>query len=162
MIAHYQPRVLMPIDDGDNKNVLPRVEASGRWTNLPICQPPELPQDDKDQDKNQKIVAFQEANVKERGTTKPHLLSACVWASASFKTRGKGQGKDPILDTGTRLREWIEPHLMVGFDHIYVFDNSGAQTNATSLKLDSRPVSQIADQSYRMAQYHLQQQHPSS
>lgn len=127
-----------------NKNVLPRVEASGRWTNLPICQTPELPQDDKDQDVNKKIVAFQEANEKERGTKKQHLLSACVWASASFKTRGKG--KDPILDTGTRLREWIEFHLMVGFDHIYVFDNSGAQTNATSLKpiLDQYPKSQIS------------------
>ena len=127
-------------------SVLPRVEASGRWTNLPICQPPALPQDDKDQ----KIVSIpKEKDETDRGSTtttktKPHLLSACVWASASFKTRGKG--KNPILDTGARMREWIEFHLMVGFDHIYVFDNSGAHTNQTSLKpiLDQYPKSQVS------------------
>ena len=128
-----------------NRNVLPRVEASGRWANLPICQPPRLPtDDDSNHDTIQKAVAFDGESEQDRGTKKPHLLSACVWASASFKTRGGT--KAPVLDTGSRLIEWIEFHLMVGFDHIYVFDNSGAQTNQTSLKhiLDLYPKSKIS------------------
>jgi hypothetical protein len=35
--------------------------------------------------------------------------------------------------TKIRLIEWIEFHSLVGFDHIYVYDNSGAQTNETNL-----------------------------
>jgi len=108
------------------RHVLPRVEASGRWINLPICHPPKL------------LVNHESSNVgaviskEEKGKSiKPHLLSACLWASASFKTRGKH--RDPVLDTAQRLVEWIEFHLLVGFDHIYVYDNSGAHTNATSL-----------------------------
>jgi hypothetical protein len=67
-------------------------------------------------------------------TTKPYLLAACLWASASFRTRGKDNAKISIDDTKERLREWIEFHLLVGFDHIYVYDNSGAFGNATNLK----------------------------
>lgn len=39
-----------------------------------------------------------------------------------------------VSDTSTRLIEWIEFHLLVGFDHIYVYDNSGAHTDETSLE----------------------------
>lgn len=122
------------------KHVLPRVEASGRWSNLPVCQPPQLPPP--------RTTANQDNGdgpppVDSSVTSKPHLLSACLWASASFRTRGK---KDkPIRDTATRLIEWIEFHLMVGFDHIYVYDNSGAHSNTTSLKpaLDLFPPSRV-------------------
>jgi hypothetical protein len=31
------------------------------------------------------------------------------------------------------LLEWIEFHLLVGFDHIYVYDNSGAHSDETDL-----------------------------
>jgi hypothetical protein len=124
-----------------DKNVLPRVEASGRWTNLPICQVPSLAQDDNSQ---MLSLVSKTSNEKSRKVSKPHLLSACVWTSASFKTRGKG--KTPILDTASRLKEWIEFHLMVGFDHIYIFDNSAAHTNFISLKpiLDEFPKSQVS------------------
>ena len=133
-----------PFTRWGTRNVLPCVEASGRWANLPICQPPQLPKNDENHDATKEIVAFDAEDEKDRGTTKPHLLSACVWASASFKTRGSA--KSPIVDTGARLIEWIEFHLMVGFDHIYVFDNSGAHTNQTSLKhiLDQYPTSKIS------------------
>jgi hypothetical protein len=63
---------------------------------------------------------------------KPNFLTACLWASVEFKTRGKKTGASS--DTTQRLLEWIEFHLMVGFDHIYVYDNSGAHTNETSLE----------------------------
>jgi hypothetical protein len=87
-----------------DKNVLPRVEASGRWVNLPICHPPKLVVDET----SKKVVIEEEKGA----TKKPHLLSACLWASASFKTRGEN---DPVLDTAERLIEWIEFHLLGKF-----------------------------------------------
>ena len=41
--------------------------------------------------------------------------------------------------------EWIEFHLMVGFDHIYVYDNSGAYGNTSSLEdvAKTYPSSQV-------------------
>ena len=39
-----------------------------------------------------------------------------------------------MSDTTARLVEWIEFHLLVGFDHIYVYDNTGAHTDKTSLE----------------------------
>jgi hypothetical protein len=87
-----------------DQNVLPRVEASGRWVNLPICHPPKLIVDET----SKKAIIEEEKGV----TKKPHLLSACLWASASFKTRGEN---DPVLDTAERLIEWIEFHLLGKF-----------------------------------------------
>ena len=39
-----------------------------------------------------------------------------------------------MSDTTRRLIEWIEFHLLVGFDHIYVYDNTGAHTDKTTLE----------------------------
>jgi hypothetical protein len=97
-----------------SSHVVPRVEASGRWTNLPICKPPSAP------------------TPKETTTEKPHYLSACLWASAEFKTRGLKKGG--TTDTADRLKEWLTFHLLVGFDHVYVYDNSGAHRNDTNLE----------------------------
>ena len=115
-----------------DRNVMPRIEASGRWENIPICFPPSIGSDMK--------VAKAQLTLRNR---KPHTLSACLWASASYRTRGAGQA--PTTDTIRRLEEWIEFHLMVGFDHIYVYDNSGAQTNETSFEplLKTYPSSKV-------------------
>eukprot|EP00548_Thalassiothrix_antarctica_P011362 CAMPEP_0194155296 /NCGR_PEP_ID=MMETSP0152-20130528/63899_1 /TAXON_ID=1049557 /ORGANISM="Thalassiothrix antarctica, Strain L6-D1" /LENGTH=779 /DNA_ID=CAMNT_0038862019 /DNA_START=212 /DNA_END=2551 /DNA_ORIENTATION=+ len=132
------------------KNVLPRVEASGRWTNLPICQPSVLFEDEDHDDNagsNSDIVKADKSILLKKMTEKPHLLSACLWASTTFRVRGgKSDGRKAVTDTGSRLREWIEFHLMVGFDHIYVFDNSGAHTNETSLApiINDYPKSKIS------------------
>lgn len=118
--------------------VLPRVEASGRWANIPICLPPALVNEEiiktvTDVDTFEKIEVSRKLvpNIAEL-TQKPHFLSACLWASTEFKTRGLRKGGS--TDTLDRLQEWIEFHLMVGFDHIYVYDNSGAHTNETTLE----------------------------
>ena len=115
-----------PVLNWGDRNVLPAVEASGRWSNLPICKPPPEPITDP--------VLQQEPQPDKTITKKKHLLSACLWASASFHTRGKNTRGTPISDTSRRLREWIEFHLMVGFDHIYIYDNSAAHSNTTSLE----------------------------
>lgn len=98
---------------GEN-HILPSVTASGRWANIPVCNPPTQLSDTKPQKKK-------------------HYLSACLWASAEYKTRGKTRGTDNDSETAARIAEWIEFHLLAGFDHFYVYDNSGAHTNTTNL-----------------------------
>jgi len=93
-------------------HVLPRVEASGRWENIPVCEPPRVA-----------------ASIKEKGPDqKPFTLIACAWTSATYETRG---GARSVNDASERIKEWIEFHLLVGFDHLFIFDNTGAHTNQT-------------------------------
>lgn len=140
--AHFPEGMIQPDEEitfnakerwGDH-NVMPRVEASGRWQNIPICFAPSI---------ESRVKATDTQVTVSVPKQKPHVLSACLWASASFRTRGAGQS--PTTDTLRRLEEWIEFHLMVGFDHIYVYDNSGAHTNETSLAslLDTYPSSKV-------------------
>jgi hypothetical protein len=114
-----------PILFWGRKHVIPRIEASGRWENLPVCKHPSVGYST---DSSSTVRSVQ---VNEVENKKQHKLIACLWASASFTTRGNAQA---VSDTSKRLMEWIEFHLLVGFDHIYVYDNSGANTNETSLE----------------------------
>ena len=128
------------------RHVLPRVEASGRWTNLPICPPlrPSGAVEDNPTPRQRQpdlpttittTASGKKTKVKNSETTdmtKQHVISICLWASASFRTRGVKKG--PTKDTLARLQEWMEFHFLVGVDHIYVYDNSGAHTNETSLE----------------------------
>ena len=63
--------------------------------------------------------------------SKTHKLTACLWAAATFTTRGNAEA---VTNTQARIIEWIEFHLMVGFDHIYVYDNTGAHTDEVDLE----------------------------
>lgn len=114
-----------PVAHWGSRNVLPRIEASGRWANIPICLPAKPPVE------NDSPNSFPVENEKTK-PTKPQFLAACLWTSTEFKTRGVGD--EPIRDTMGRMEEWIEFHLMVGIDHVYLYDNSGAHTNETSLE----------------------------
>ena len=58
-------------------------------------------------------------------------LIACTWTSSSFETRG---GKTKVSDGDQRLLQWLEFNKLVGVDHVYVYDNSGAFSETTSLK----------------------------
>mmetsp|Transcript_7245 Transcript_7245/g.10376 ORF Transcript_7245/g.10376 Transcript_7245/m.10376 type:complete len:967 (+) Transcript_7245:49-2949(+) len=124
------------------KNVLPMVEASGRWSNLPICQIPSPPNilsnhgsnDISTQQINRHDVISTKNTVTTQSTNKrekPYQLTACLWASASFKERGNAGKVDNTIE---RLKEWVEFHLLVGFEHIFVYDNTGAHTTKTSLE----------------------------
>ena len=116
-----------PIQSWGPRHVLPVIEASGRWENLPVC--PLL----KDEAERETVADAKDARgsgAKEK-RKKKHLLSACTWASASFRT--PTANKPMVSDTKSRLKEWIDFHLLVGFDHIYVYDNSAANTNETDL-----------------------------
>ena len=107
------------------RHVLPRIEASGRYENLPICRHPGIgyssPHDEPPK----------EQLVTEKEVPKKHKLIACLWAAATFTTRGNAES---VTNTLSRIIEWIEFHLMVGFDHIYVYDNTGAHTDEVDLE----------------------------
>ena len=122
-----------------NKHVLPRVEASGRWENIPVCIPPPPPPLHKSTDDVTKDNGSLNNSAVALPTKKPHTLSACLWASATFHTRGNDR---LVTDTVDRLTEWLEYHLLVGFDHFYIFDNTGAHTNSTNL---SEALSRFSD-----------------
>jgi len=136
-----------PKTEWGDHNVIPAVEASGRWTNIPICTPPKLRTQ---QDPNgsfapnltssaSKSLASLNLPYHIKAATKikkPHFLSACLWASVEFKTRGVDR---TTSDTLERLVEWLEFHFLVGFDHVYVYDNTGAHTNRASLKPTLQP-----------------------
>ena len=103
-------------------HILPRVEASGRWTNFPVCRPPIM-------EANSDTKPDKGKEGKE-GKDKDYLIG-CTWASAAYTTRG-----DDNLDTSTseRMLEWLTFNFEVaGFDHIYIFDNTAAYTDTTSL-----------------------------
>ena len=66
---------------------------------------------------------------------KPYQFVACTWTSASYTRRGDAIR---ISDSAARLTEWILFHLMVGVQHIYVYDNTdpssaSSQSNHTEL-----------------------------
>lgn len=110
-------------------HILPRVEDSGRWENLPVCNKPQV----KEVDSNA-IVDTTTTTTKK----KPHRLVACTWTSAIHQRRGNERR---ISDGKARLREWIAFNLQVGFDHIYIFDNTGANATVFRLKNEVDPDS---------------------
>lgn len=117
----YCPQVESSFDPekewGDN-HVLPLVEESGRWSNIPVCLPPG-PSAEKPTNNN--------------GSFKKHFLVGCVWASAAFSTRGDTSS----IDTSVSLRmlEWLVYHLYVAkLDHVYIYDNSEAHSRNLTLK----------------------------
>jgi len=116
------------------QHVLPRVEASGRWANIPVCQ--SYKPNEGDVVPKPIISAVnadsqsEDSDGKLKIKDKPYTLTACAWASSSFQTRG---GDRNIDDTKQRMREWIEFHLMVGFDHIYIYDNTHANAKNEDL-----------------------------
>ena len=128
------------IEWGGKGGILPLVDASGRYTNIPVCRPPIVDVESAsgdDQEQSSVVKAQKNKRMRQHpeqgGESKSprHYLIGCLWASASFTTRGNG-----VADTSTsdRLLEWLAYHLYVAkFDHIYVYDNTGAFTNWTSL-----------------------------
>lgn len=89
-----------------NHSFLPKMTEMGRITNLPVC-----PTHDDGNAQEQK-----------KKTTKRHKLVGCVWVAASYARRG-GRGAS-VLDTPQRMKEWLTFHRLVGYSHIYVYDNT--------------------------------------
>ena len=108
------------------QHYLPALADSGRWANIPICAPPQ---------------------------PKQHNLVACTWTAKTYTRRGDVV---QLGDTEARLREWIAFHKMVGFDHLYVYDNSSPQQpkdNSTVTTEEDAPLKAITDE-FDFVDYH--------
>ena len=116
---------------------LPMIDESGRWENIPICMPSLMTYGivPKHTDVHSLTIPENESDkkyVKSTGELPPkiHKVIACTWASSTFRTRSN---RAQVDDGNRRLQEWLEFNLLSGFDHIYVYDNSGAFTSEDSL-----------------------------
>lgn len=103
-------------------HVLPEAASSGRWENLPICTLKKP---------HSKAAISDGGYTNPTPAKKPYRLVACTWTSAQHQRRGNERR---ISDGKSRLREWIAFNLQVGFDHVYVFDNTGANSTIFRLK----------------------------
>ncbi|CAJ1956461.1 unnamed protein product [Cylindrotheca closterium] len=110
---------------GDN-HILPELQDSGRWANIPICKPSLMEYEPQG---HEQLEAPKYRG--EDGTPKNHHLVSCLWASAGYTTRGH---RFAINDGQRRLLEWITFNKMLGWDHFYIYDNTAAFTNETSLQ----------------------------
>eukprot|EP00978_Attheya_sp_CCMP212_P018138 scaffold49254_cov52-Attheya_sp.AAC.6 len=136
-----------PLEQYGPHHILPRIEDSGRWENIPICQTTRVayantgafPKEDNTNNNNNNAAVITENHKDEILPVdivpkKKHRLAACFWASATYKTRGDRATFDEGL---RRMREWLEFAFLTGFDHVYIYDNSGAfdtSPDAVSLK----------------------------
>ena len=118
---------------GDN-HLLPKIEDSGRWENIPICKPSLMTYPDQgpiDQNDKVAIETLDTTVAIESQKDMKKKLIACAWTSSSFQTRG---GKTTVSDGDQRLLQWLEFQEMVGVDHVYIYDNTGAFSDTNSLK----------------------------
>ena len=60
-----------------------------------------------------------------------HHLVSCLWASTGYTTRGN---RFAINDGQRRLLEWLTFNKLLGFEHFYIYDNSGAFDSGTTLQ----------------------------
>lgn len=116
-----------PVAEWGRHHVLPMVEQSGRWANIPIgCRAPSART-------GSTPLAKQAEDSEDLRRTPENYLVGCLWASASFATRGPNSKLDD--STSQRLLEWLAYHLYIAkLDHIYVYDNSEANANMTTLQ----------------------------
>lgn len=145
---HYSDRLPQKLEDrfdpkkewGSN-HVIPHIEDSGRWENIPVCKPSQKVYHNKESPRAAAApkvgdLADRPLSLGDsfRSTTAPqkrHRLVACIWASAGYTTRGN---RFAINDGQRRLLEWIHFNKLVGFDHFYLYDNSCAFSNTTTLE----------------------------
>ena len=68
-----------------------------------------------------------------------HTVVGCIWTSDTYSTR-----KNYTLGNGRRrLKEWLTFYLLSGYDHIYVYDNSGAFNASLALVKDLFPADKV-------------------
>jgi hypothetical protein len=104
-------------------HVLPRIEDSGRWENIPICLPSLM------QYEQQQLSSLPVSIT--APIPKIHRLVSCLWVSAGYTTRGE---RFAVNDGQRRLLEWMTYNQQIGFDHFYIYDNSGAFSNETTVQ----------------------------
>ena len=135
------------IEWGTN-HVLPKIADSGRWENIPICKPslmtygpPGKPLPDNADGLNSNNdphgIMSDHSHVPAQ-----HKLVSCLWSSTGYTTRGN---RFAVNDGQRRLLEWITYNKQIGFDHFYLYDNSGSFVNDPSNMDDRNSLKAIAN-----------------
>jgi hypothetical protein len=125
-----------------NDHVLPAIEDSGRWENVPICLPSlmayegqkaaDLPPPPPNSPYDTVRDSTAMASVPLQSQVQKHRLVSCIWASSGYATRGE---RFSINDGQRRLMEWLHHNINIGFDHFYLYDNSDAFDGNTNNNL---------------------------
>ena len=102
-------------------HVLPSIAESGRWANLPVCPQESIAP--------AQIHNPEESSAVATSIKKPYRMVLCTWTSASYHRRGEDDDQEPLNDNSLRLREWLIFHKLVGFDHVYIYDNTPMMDN---------------------------------
>jgi len=110
-------------------HVLPKIEDSGRWQNIPVCKPSLLTYGKQSDDVA--LVTPADSEEIDAPPIKQHRLVSCLWASAGYSTRGE---RFAINDGQRRLLEWVTYNKMTGVEHFYLYDNSEAHSPDVTLK----------------------------
>ncbi len=114
------------------EHVLPKVEDSGRWQNIPICKPTLLTYGKHQANGNVETTKSLTSPTAEGiEPVKEHRLVSCLWASTGYATRGN---RFAINDGQRRLLEWVTYNKLIGVQHFYLYDNSDAFSSGTSLQ----------------------------
>jgi hypothetical protein len=119
--------LFLPDEVWGKEHILPKIEDSGRWENIPVCMPSLMQHEVVKKGIDLELLRLPDVMMPNKRTTvdvpmkemgvKIHKVIACTWASATFRTRGN---RANVGDGERRLKEWLEFNLMAGFDHIYV------------------------------------------
>eukprot|EP00804_Cyclotella_cryptica_P012123 CCRYP_009834-RC/>CCRYP_009834-RC protein AED:0.07 eAED:0.07 QI:207/1/1/1/0.66/0.57/7/247/796 len=143
--GHGGPTTFNASEAYGDEYVVEEAKDSGRWENLPVCSLEPRPNIDEHSSFGktdgilQSTVSIERSAVRNNqlpNTKKRHRLVACTWTSAIHQRRGNERR---IADGKSRLREWITFHLEAGFDHMYIFDNTGANSTIFRLKNEVDP-----------------------
>jgi len=110
-----------------DKHILPAIEDSGRWQNIPICKPSLMTYETK----NSAPVLPAPVDAADGAPKKKHRLISCLWSSAGYSTRGN---RFAINDGQRRLLEWVTYNKLIGVEHFYVYDNSEAHSTDINLR----------------------------
>eukprot|EP00536_Pseudo-nitzschia_multiseries_P008352 jgi/Psemu1/197812/e_gw1.210.15.1 len=110
-------------------HILPKIEDSGRWQNIPVCKPSLLTYGN--QRDNTALITPEAAKEADAAPVKQHRLVSCLWSSAGYSTRGE---RFAINDGQRRLLEWITYNKITGVEHFYLYDNSEAHSTDVTLK----------------------------
>ena len=125
-----------------NNHILPKIVDSGRWENIPICKPSLMtygPPGKPLLDANSELHGIMSDHSH---IPKQHKLVSCLWSSTGYTTRGN---RFAINDGQRRLLEWITYNKQIGFDHFYLYDNSGAFADDPSNMDDTFSLKAIAN-----------------
>lgn len=143
--GHGGPTTFDAVKAFGTDHPVPDLDRSGRWENLPVCRLPRPAGASSGSSSTGEVATKKAASgrrakgaksVANPETDKPHRLVACTWTSALHQRRGNERR---ISDGTSRLREWIAYNLLVGFDHVYVYDNTGANSTMFRLRNEADP-----------------------